>query len=132
VFLRFACVRCPDLLSPIPFVVVLSFHRYSGRLPPRSFIPLLPSWLVRYLFLSVRTLRASRSTLSGVRFFLTTFPLRRATPDDGSSSCRRRSVSTGIQNFPGSFSFALRLALQLDAGHCAASSVLKISLRLLP
>jgi hypothetical protein len=74
------CDRCPELHPPMLFAVVPSFLRYSGRLPPRSFIPLLPSWRVRYIFLSVRTLRAPRPTRSFVRFFLTTFLLRRAAP----------------------------------------------------
>jgi hypothetical protein len=36
------CDRCPELHPPMPFVVVLSFLRHSGRLSPRSFIRLLP------------------------------------------------------------------------------------------
>jgi hypothetical protein len=38
----------------MPFAAVLSFHRYSGCLPPRSFIHVFPFWGVRYLFLSAR------------------------------------------------------------------------------
>jgi hypothetical protein len=33
--------RCPELHPQLPFAVVLSFLRYRGRLPPRSFIRLL-------------------------------------------------------------------------------------------
>jgi hypothetical protein len=36
------CDHSPEFHPPTPFVAVLSFLRYSGRLPPRSFIRLLP------------------------------------------------------------------------------------------
>jgi hypothetical protein len=107
----------------MPFAVVLSYLRYSGRVPPRSFIPLLLSWRARCLFPSVRILRAPRSPLSLVRFFLTKFPLRRATPARRVVS--RRTAANIFQDpqFPGSVPSASGGALRLDAGPYAALTI---------
>jgi hypothetical protein len=69
------CFRDPKF----PHVRSIDLLRYSGRLLPRSFIPILPSWDIRSLFLSVHTLRVPRSTLSMIHLFVTMFLLCHAT-----------------------------------------------------
>jgi hypothetical protein len=52
---------------------------------------------------------------------------------EGTRSCRRQPTSSWIHKFLGSVPSALHVALQLDAGTCAAFSLFpKISLRQLP
>jgi hypothetical protein len=64
----------------MPKVIALFFLRHGGRLPPRSFIPLFPSWCVRKFFVSGPTLCVARSTLALVQSFLMMPLLSHATP----------------------------------------------------
>jgi hypothetical protein len=55
------------------------FFRYHGRPPPRFFTPFLPSWHVRILSLSVRSLWIPCSSLALVHLFLMILFLHHAT-----------------------------------------------------
>jgi hypothetical protein len=87
------CDRYPELHPPMPFVVVFSFLRHSGRLSPTSFIRLLPrsccfrprslmpflhSGLFQRLFSSVHPFRVSSAT-SSWSYLLRSCHLHRAT-----------------------------------------------------
>jgi hypothetical protein len=120
--LSFDC--CPQLHPLMPFAVVLSFLKYRDRLLPKSFIFLPPSWCVRYLFPSVRPSQVSCSTFSLVRFYLTTFTLRRATPPRRITPLQEAANIFGIHYFPRSVPSALRAALQIGSGPYAAYSAL--------
>jgi hypothetical protein len=59
----------------MPIAIALIFLRYSGRLPPISFVPLFLSWCFRKFFLSGPTPWVARSTLALVQSLLTTLLL---------------------------------------------------------
>jgi hypothetical protein len=48
---------CPELHPPMPLVVVLSFLKYSGCPPHRSFVPRFPSWCIRKFLLCCSHIR---------------------------------------------------------------------------
>jgi hypothetical protein len=93
------CDRCPESLPLIPIVVVLCFLRYSGRLPPRSFLHLSPSLRVRYVFPGVHPFRGFGAT-SSLLVPDARVPCTVTFLYGGPSSCRRRPISSALHSFP--------------------------------
>jgi hypothetical protein len=122
------CDRCPELHPPIPFLVGLSFLRYSGSLPPRSFIRLLPlscclrpRSLMPFFILgpyNVRPLRVFCTTLCW-SYLLRSCPLRRDTSVFWVVLLSLQPIPFTVHNFPGSEFFLRRSSCAMPFLHRA-------------